>query len=237
MLGRTNHIAVKQQNRLWKGLERFANTDDGIENYRSLGKAFPTLWPLPFGDWDPIPLPRAHDAAWSAAAWPIFRFYRDALRRFWVRDPNLFDNLSDPERVNLLTELLLGTFTKWDDIFSGKLVFDVDFFGAIEALKSAYPGIFVSDLSVASITAEWKSGEIRHEAKTDFQRVMWLLFLEPWRSKRCPPPCGIFFVATKKPQLYCSISCSSRAHRQSALAHWNKIGAARRRSAKRKRGR
>lgn len=38
-------LAASELERLWKGLERFANCGDSSEEYRALGRAFPDFWP------------------------------------------------------------------------------------------------------------------------------------------------------------------------------------------------
>lgn len=38
-------LATAERERLWKGLERFANCGDPLNEYRALGRAFPKLWP------------------------------------------------------------------------------------------------------------------------------------------------------------------------------------------------
>jgi hypothetical protein len=39
-------LAPSEVERLWKGLERFANCDDSGKEYQALGRAFPDFWPV-----------------------------------------------------------------------------------------------------------------------------------------------------------------------------------------------
>ena len=39
-------LAPAERERLWKGLERFVNCEDDLRNFQSLGRAFPSFWPV-----------------------------------------------------------------------------------------------------------------------------------------------------------------------------------------------
>jgi len=57
----------------------------------------------------------------------------------------------------------------------------------------------------------------------DFQRAVYLLWLERWRARVCPE-CSRFFVADKPAQRYCSTRCYGKAKAARSLAWWKKPG-------------
>jgi hypothetical protein len=69
----------------WKGLERFANTDDSLESYSGLAKGWPTFWPVAIED-------HGRSLAWTAEAHSLFVFYRNILRGLWTHNPETSTN-------------------------------------------------------------------------------------------------------------------------------------------------
>src|SRR3990172_8564547 len=59
--------------RLWKGLERFVNCSDSLEDYYALKNSFPELFPVGVGL-----------LAWHPICHKLFLVYRDKLRKVWV---------------------------------------------------------------------------------------------------------------------------------------------------------
>jgi hypothetical protein len=205
----------KSKGWFWKGLERFANASDSPEDYQALGKAWPTFWPLPIEDG------HGRDLAWSAEAQKLFNFYRDTLRRFWTRDPLVLKD-------GLRTQMLFGTFAPLPQLLSNPLTYSAALDTAIAPLANTYPNLQpLGVLPVATFWPDWNSGSVLYASHTDFQRAVWSLFLESWRAKVCPQ-CSTYLIAEKAPQIYCSVTCSNRAHQLSSLKHWRERGAARR---------
>jgi len=190
---------------LWRGLERFVNTDDSLKDYRGLAKGWPTFWPValedPNRDWRDK---RGRSLDWCEEAHSIFILYRNILRALWTRDPATSTN---------------GTYIN--------LLFGLN--GPVEQMKKCFPE-FTPKIAMTSFWPEWGAGVVRYVSYTDFQRAIWLLFCETWRAKVCAS-CSLYFIAEKPAQSYCSTSCSSRAHQSSSLKWWRERGA-RRRAAK-----
>lgn len=215
--------SAKPKEWFWKGLERFANTTDSVDDYRALGKAFPSFWPLPL--WE------GRDVAWTSEAQPLFIFYRDLLRRFWTRDPAYVQKGS-------YVNLLFGAVRDLPLIAAGQVapmsleseppIAELD--RVIAPLRTSFPllsGRNFPYVPVAWFLPDWNTGVVRFISQTDFQRAIWLLFGESWRAKVCPS-CSAYFIAEKAAQLYCSIACSNAAHQSSALRWWRSKGARRR---------
>jgi hypothetical protein len=89
-------LAASELERLWKGLERFANCDDSDEQYRALGRAFPEFWPADiqyFPNQEP-------DASESTAIGPIPRLGESLLELPPLNTPAL-EEISDEEIARL----------------------------------------------------------------------------------------------------------------------------------------
>jgi hypothetical protein len=199
----------------WKGLERFANTSDSMDDYQALAKAWPSFWPLPIEDGD------GRNLAWHAEAHDLFLFYRNTLRGFWTRDPVA---LKDGFRV----AALFGTLGDANPVFVDSLASCEPFQNAVSALKYSYPGVRPPNMQpIAMFWPNWITGIVEFVSHTDFQGAVWSLFRESWRARVCLS-CSTYFFAEKAPQLYCSVACSNSAHQSSALKWWREKGTQRR---------
>jgi hypothetical protein len=108
-------LAVSEQERLWKGLERFVNCGSDLSEYLALGKAFNSFWPqeviyFPKSEeavnsievgaalrptlptmWPTLPaesdeLDEQGRLDWNPICHQLFLVYRDSLRALWQRD-------------------------------------------------------------------------------------------------------------------------------------------------------
>lgn len=211
----------------FQGLEDFVNVGDGVENYRALGRNWSTLWPLPLEDGE------GKDLSWSDDAHGLFIYFRNILRRLWARDPRVMRN-------GFHLHLVFGTIS-WAEIqeFLGESSSsdpNLDF--AITPLRNLFPKLRLrvtrsGALPLAIFWPDWQSGVIRYASQTEFQRAVWLLFQESWRTKICPQ-CSRYFIAQKSAQMYCCSDCSRAAHQESSLRWWREKGLQRRASTKEK---
>ena len=105
-------LATAERERLWKGLERFVNCGDTLEDFQALGRAFPSFWPAETENHDEKLAERgpfwneetqeyvATEAelpagariqqivkyatlGWNPCCHKLFLFYRDILRAVW----------------------------------------------------------------------------------------------------------------------------------------------------------
>lgn len=217
----------KPANWFRKGLERFVNADDSLQDYQALGKAFRSFWPLPLEDSE------GNDLSWCPEAHRLFLSYRNLLRRFWARDPRALKSDFD-------AALLFGTMDYYEMeiiLEGGADVQHLLLQMALAPLRKAYSGVRTTrpPLPLARFSIDWCAGAVDYVSRLDFQRAVWLLFSESWRAKICPR-CSRYFLAQKPAQLYCSLSCSNAAHRASSLSWWKKKGS-QRRAARTKAGR
>jgi hypothetical protein len=218
--GRRRQADTWDRPRQWffRGLERFVNTGDSAESYEALAKAFPSFWPLPLEDNSRI------DLSWRPEAERVFKFYRDLLRGFWTRNPA---PLQDVHAI----DILFGTLSDFDldAALSGKeSQFSFNLSDALAPLRFAFPELRPPNpTATAKFSVNWQDGAVEYVSQMDFQRAVWFLFRESWRAKVCPK-CSMYFIAEKPPQLYCSLSCSSAAHRASSLDWWKKKGSQKR---------
>ena len=200
------------------GLEKFVNTHDSLENYQALAEAFPSFWPLPIEDGS------GRDLSWHPEAHHLFLFYRNLVRRFWTRDPGVLKD-------GFATRLLFGTVNSDEmrNIFAGKVHADWTLETALVPLLNSYPEMRVpSGLGpFAQFSPDWSARMVDYISHLDFQRAVWLFFREAWRAKVCPK-CSTYFFVQKSAQLYCSLGCSSAAHKASSLRWWNEEGSRRR---------
>ena len=195
-------VQDKPKKWFWRGLERFVNTGDSPEDYRSLAKGWPTFWPVTIEDRDSHSSGKTQvNLNWHNDAHSMFKFYRNILRALWTRDPATSTN-------GMYINLLFGLTSP------------------VEQFKKCFPGLNPA-AAITSFWPEWGAGAIRYVSYSDFQRAVWLLFCESWRAKVCAS-CSLYFIAEKPAQAYCSIPCSSDAHRSSSLKWWRKKGARRR---------
>jgi hypothetical protein len=200
--------------RLFRGLERFANTGDTMKEYRAFGTAWRDFWPFDFRDGQNNPL------RWPDSGHGLFLLWRNALRGLWISDPYAIhtDALS----------FLMGIGGQFEHLSKegGRRDFHpLGIVPAWETLTQDHPDVRV--IAVPVVYPHWKRGEFTYSPQNDFQNAVYLLFRESWRAKVCAS-CSTYFIAQKPAQLYCSSRCSNAAHLAQALKHWRAKGAARR---------
>ncbi len=91
----------------------------------------------------------------------------------------------------------------------------------------------------AHFYADWDEGVFRYQGACDFQRALYLLFLDSWRARLCEK-CNAKFIATRAAQKFCSTDCGAAMQREFRRRWWAEHGAAwrqkRRESKLKKRG-
>jgi hypothetical protein len=222
----STHLNRQARRRLFRGLERFANTGDSVEEYAALSKGWPSFWPLDLRGGE------AQSLAWDDACHALFLVFRDTLRRVWLSDPSALKDGS--------LSFLLGLGDQFPHLKMGRLetvagggqalrgaprVSPVGLNEAWEKIKSVHPDADVGTAPAAF--PHWKSGNFTYVPQIDFQEALYALFRESWRAKVCAH-CSTYFVADKPAQLYCSTKCSNGAHLAQALKWWNEKGASKR---------
>lgn len=92
----------------------------------------------------------------------------------------------------------------------------------------------------ARFYTDWDEGVFRYEGACDFQRALYLLFLDSWRARVCEK-CEAKFIAARAAQKFCTTDCSEAMQREFRRRWWAEHGEAWRRKRKesklRKRGR
>ena len=86
---------------------------------------------------------------------------------------------------------------------------------------------WVSDLvSIpAQFYIDWDEGVFRYQGGCDFQRALYLLFLDSWRARVCEK-CNAKFIAARAAQKFCSTDCSAAMQREFRRRWWAKHGTA-----------
>jgi hypothetical protein len=77
----------------------------------------------------------------------------------------------------------------------------------------------------AHFHADWDEGVFRYRGACDFQRALYLLFLDSWRARICEK-CGTKFIAARAAQKFCSTDCSDAMQREFRRRWWTEHGAA-----------
>jgi hypothetical protein len=77
----------------------------------------------------------------------------------------------------------------------------------------------------AQFYADWDEGVFRYQGACDFQRALYLLFLDSWRARVCEK-CGTKFIAARAAQKFCSTDCSKAMQREFRRRWWAEHGAA-----------
>jgi hypothetical protein len=203
--------------RLFKGLERFVNTGDSLEEYKALSKAWPDFWPLSLTDENTLSF------EWEDICQPLFLAFRDTLRRVWLSDPFATQDSS--------VGFLLGIEGDFGSVIRGVIVTLPALNDIWRDFRAVYPTARVDFR--AKVWPDWISGDFSYVAVSGFQCAMYWLFRESWRAKMCRR-CSTYFIAQKPAQLYCSSECSNASHRAAALKWWNARGAARRTAQRRR---
>jgi hypothetical protein len=213
-----NQRAPKDKERLFQGLECFANLGDSFKDYCAFAQKWPTFWPIEARDKSTDqPLGLLQNRSYH----PLATAMRDYLRRVWRSE--------DQALKQQVPGILLGL--KHDTAKGGpeEPVSQTDFvFKGLLAILALRPN---TEVPHPTISIDWIRGEFSYSPLNDFQRAVYLLFRENWRARICPQ-CGRLFVAAKPAQLYCSVPCGLAARRQRDLDWWRTKGAANRQSRK-----
>jgi hypothetical protein len=201
--------------RLWKGLERFANCGDGLQEYLGLQQGYPKFWPATI--WTAYPNFEWKRLDWDPECHDLFLLYRDALRSVWRND--------FLEKDWGQAEFLLGV-TEWKKDFLGLHY-------VIPGLPGAWRKVSIlggRQPALTEIKILWKQGSLSIEPQSEFQQAFYLLILQSWRARVCPgPDCEQrYFIARKPKQKFCGESCSAASRRASNLDWWWREGVTRR---------
>jgi len=211
-----NERAPKNKERLFQGLECFANLGDSFEHYCEFAQKWPTFWPFELRNKKTnLPLGMLRDRSYHL----LVKAVRDYLRRVWRSEDAALKQQVPGVLLGLKHDTAKGNTEEPDS--------QTDFvFKSLLANLTNRPDAH-ADHPVISI--DWVKGEFSYSPLNDFQHAVYLLFRENWRARRCSQ-CGRLFVAGKPAQLYCSIPCSFAARRQRDLELWKTSGAANRRA-------
>lgn len=246
-------LARSEQERLWKGLERFANCGDSDGDYQALGRAFPEFWPVDIWHYlnqePPGPAPvlgrriveepelseeemlkemehkgQTESLNWRPSCRKLFLFFRDALRAVWTGEE------SEEWPGGGREEFLLGLKDFNEKAKSAgdawlNLVRPVALDDAWQEILKEFPSAAVEGR--VEISMLWRMGDFYLVPQNDFQRAFYLLFRQNWRARVCPR-CKMFFVARKPKQIFCGTGCSAGSRLASKRKWWNHVGARRR---------
>jgi hypothetical protein len=242
-------LAQAERERLWKGLERFVNCPDSLDEFQALGKAFPDFWPVEIHGQplavnalrqrlDPSPIVSG-DLAWHPLCHELFLVYRDMLRALWSREPGswlyggfLLGIEASNERVVLEIkdstsfkvgrgqELSLSDSLAWPLRSYPKLV---------RAWQQILARVSVTNVTSVPVYPRWPQSGFGVAPQNDFQRAFYYLHLESWRARVCPR-CRMFFVARRGKQVFCGTSCSAGSRLASKRKWWKRVGTKRRAS-------
>jgi hypothetical protein len=72
---------------------------------------------------------------------------------------------------------------------------------------------------------DWDEGIFRYRGGCDFQRALYLLFLDSWRARFCEK-CNTKFIAKRAAQKFCTTDCSAAMQREFRRRWWAEHGAA-----------
>jgi hypothetical protein len=72
-------------------------------------------------------------------------------------------------------------------------------------------------------TLDWNKGSLVYFGACDFQRALYLLFLESWRARTCSQ-CQGKFIASRAAQKYCHDDCSKAARGANRRKWWREHG-------------
>jgi len=219
-------LAPSQKERLRKGLERFANCRDSIEDYQALSRGWSSYWPV---DILSDPSGQTTHLAWHPVCHRLFLFYRDCLRALW--NGKRYDEkrwVPGPE------DFLMGLSRTLEICFedarknlrqSPWLSYSEELFEACRVILERF-----SDASLhipVRLTAHWDRGDFSLRQHNDFQRAFYFLLRQSWRARVCPS-CKVFFLARKPKQTFCGTGCSGANRLASKRRWWNRVGTERR---------
>jgi hypothetical protein len=202
-------LAPTDRERLFKGLERFVNTSDSLDEYKALGTGWSGFWPREL-------LGRnGKSLAWISDFHALFLVFRNQLRYVWTP-------LADPLKRGAVS-FLLSIGAEFETLESGGVVFlpPAGLSDAWNTVTKHEPS--VSGTSRPLLYPQWTSGSLSYVPQNDFQRAFYLLFRESWRAKVCAK-CATYFVASKPAQLYCGTACSGGVKRERARNWWRETG-------------
>jgi hypothetical protein len=252
-------LAAAERERLWKGLERFANCSDSEGDYTAM-RAFRDFWPLEiwhYPEQEPGALSISAVSAqrepyeseresvesadyarlnWHPACHKLFLFYRDTLRGIWTGNTEMKGSTVDSGTF-LLGLSSLGEDSlaqaKEDDVVS--LVMSVTPFPLYDAWQEVLSR-FKTAATTGGIQVKvlWSYGDFAFVPENDFQRAIYILFRQSWRARICPR-CQMYFVARRPKQMFCGTACSAGSRLSSKLKWWKRVGK-KRRSGKSKTG-
>ena len=100
----------------------------------------------------------------------------------------------------------------------------------IDAAPNRVDELWPEDVWLAGVTSmqaqfevDWNEGVFRYRGVCDFQRALYLLFLESWKARVCEK-CSAKFIARRVAQKYCSIECSGSMQRELKQKWWAEHG-------------
>jgi hypothetical protein len=211
-----NERAPKNNERLFQGLESFANLGDSFQVYLEFVKKWPTFFPAEVRDintGEPLGFLLDHSCHL------LVKFMRDYLRRVWRSEDEALKQQVPRILLGLTADTAKGSMQQLDS--------QTDF--AFKALLGNVSNRSDAALSHPVISIDWIKGEFSYSPLNDFQHAVYLLFRENWRARSCSQ-CRRLFVAGKPAQLYCSVVCSVAARQRRDRDLWKMRGAAKRKA-------
>jgi hypothetical protein len=227
---------------LFAALEAFVNAGDTLKEFQSFRAQWPNFFPARIyedgEDW------AAEDASVTA---PI-RWYKHQLRKVWEgRDPQgvRLAILLGIERPPYSTEEDIppageARAIQLDPTFKDDAYEWLNFTRrGLEVYRSrldasGQPVNAIGTLPESHPAPDWRTGEIRYEFGSDFQRAVYALMRESWRARICRI-CGKYFIASKPARQFCSPKCFGAAKRHRDLDYWKREGSTRRDTKRRRR--
>lgn len=206
---------------LLAGLELFVNTGDSDEEYRRVHMLVPTFWPLclrgPFG-----PSGLDQPLEWPEGGQPLFRAFRDYLRRLWRSDFYKDDGSTVDSRY---LEYVLGLETRYAVDPPGGLIDaelpEQSFRDAWQVLRQQHIGVYC--IPTVALGLSWRNARLELLSPRDFQNAVYELLKQSWRAKLCRR-CGKYFIADKPAQMSCSTTCSNKSKLESGRRYWHEKG-------------
>lgn len=236
-----NRLALGETTLHFRALERFVNCGDSLEEYSAFGKAFSGYVPVPIV-WNEL---RSSDEPTMANFWwrpqghKLFLFCRDTLRSLWKPQQ---DGPTEPREIGWCaskTNFLLGlggfharARSAALSLESGRPPYADQVFGFPSALVGAWMAIVSAGPGAVPVTMDaprfvWGEGRVELVTSCRFAQAFYLIFRQSWRAKVCPR-CGMYFIASKPNQVFCSTVCSAGNRLASKLDWWRRVGAKRR---------
>jgi hypothetical protein len=161
-----------------------------------------------------------------------FRNYERTLDRELRKNKDkLFRALEEFANIRRSAELWARFKTRWPTFFPTE-----EYDRVANALKpsiEAYAeqllpeNMWLADVGSipAQLEVDWDEGVFRYRGACDFQRALYLLFLESWRARVCDK-CRLKFIARRVAQKYCSTDCSEIVQRELKQKWWSEHGEA-----------